>query len=546
MRDIILAGYGAWGRNLARNLDGLGRLGAVVDPRREALDACAKQHPAIRVEAGLDAVLKDPAFRAVVIATPAPTHADVAARALAAGKDVFVEKPMCLSVAEGRAMIDAAGKAGQVLMVGHILLYHPAVVRLKQSIDRGELGRILYVYSHRLNLGKIRTEESSFWSFAPHDIALINHLLGESPTSVQAYGGDYLTPAVHDVTLSNLEYPSGVKAHIFVSWLHPFKEQKLVVIGEKQMAVFCETAADKLVFYPHSVEWINRAPVPKKGEATPVPFEDAEPLRRECEHFLECVDTRTRPLTDGANGLAVVEVLAASDASIGRGGARIALKAGAPAPYFVHESAFVDKNVAIGPGTKVWHFCHVQEGARIGSRCILGQNVNIANDVKIGNNVKIQNNVSVYTGTEIEDDVFLGPSCVLTNVTNPRSQVNRHSLYEKTILKRGCSVGANATIVCGVTVGRYAFVGAGAVVTRDVPDYALMVGVPARQKGWISRHGVPLPAPGKDGVMTCPESGLRYREDPRGVVRCLDVPEDEPLPAPLAKGTRPYDDFKNR
>ena len=188
-------------------------------------------------------------------------------------------------------------------------------------------------------------------------------------------------------------------------------------------------------------------------------------------------------------------------------------------PYFVHESAYVDEGAEVGAGTKIWHFAHVMKGARIGERSIIGQNVNVDGGAVIGNNVKIQNNVSVYTGVVVEDDVFLGPSCVLTNVTNPRSQVNRHSLYETTLLKRGCTIGANATIVCGVTIGRYAFVGAGAVVTKNVPDFALVVGNPARQVGWMSRHGHRLESPDADGVMRCSETrlslqGSRTRRSP--------------------------------
>ncbi|MBI3178822.1 MAG: N-acetyltransferase [Deltaproteobacteria bacterium] len=213
------------------------------------------------------------------------------------------------------------------------------------------------------------------------------------------------------------------------------------------------------------------------------------------------------------------------------------------AGYFIHPSSFIDEPCEIGDGTRIWHFCHVSKGARLGERCNLGQNVFVAPDVVIGSNVKIQNNVSIYTGTVVEDDVFLGPSCVLTNVSNPRSQVLRHSLYEKTLLRRGCSIGANATVVCGVTVGRYAFVAAGAVVTRDVPDYALMMGVPAKQVGWMSRHGHRLAKPDASGVMRCPESNFRYQVR-EGVLRCLDLDEDAPLPAPLAVGKRSYDEMK--
>jgi UDP-2-acetamido-3-amino-2,3-dideoxy-glucuronate N-acetyltransferase len=214
-------------------------------------------------------------------------------------------------------------------------------------------------------------------------------------------------------------------------------------------------------------------------------------------------------------------------------------------PYFVHESSYVDEPCQIGAGTKIWHFCHVSKDARLGAGCNLGQNVFIASGVVIGDNVKIQNNVSVYTGTTVENDVFLGPSCVLTNISNPRSQVVRHSLYEETLLRRGCSIGANATIVCGTTVGRYAFVAAGAVVTKKVPDYALMAGVPARRIGWMSRHGYPLPEPDLEGLTTCPSSGYRYLEK-EGMLRCLDLDEDAELPEDQRTGTEAYETVKAR
>lgn len=212
------------------------------------------------------------------------------------------------------------------------------------------------------------------------------------------------------------------------------------------------------------------------------------------------------------------------------------------ATFFAHPTAVIDSPAEIGAGTKIWHFAHICAGARIGANCVFGQNTMVAGGVNIGDNVKVQNNVAIYTGTTIESDVFLGPSCVLTNVTNPRSQVNRHSLYEETRIRRGATVGANATIVCGVTLGRYSFISAGAVVTKDVPDYALMVGVPARQKGWMSRHGHAL----KGNVMICPESGYRYSEEQPGTLRCLDLDEEAPLPDGLRAGKVRYDDFKGR
>jgi UDP-2-acetamido-3-amino-2,3-dideoxy-glucuronate N-acetyltransferase len=211
--------------------------------------------------------------------------------------------------------------------------------------------------------------------------------------------------------------------------------------------------------------------------------------------------------------------------------------------YFVHPTAIVDSGAVIGAGSKIWHFAHISAGAVIGEKCIFGQNTFVADGVSIGGNVKAQNNVAIYTGTTIEDDVFLGPSCVLTNVTNPRSQVNRHSLYEQTLIRRGATVGANATIVCGITLGRYCFIAAGAVVTKSVPDYALIQGVPGRQAGWMSRHGHLL-RPDANGEIRCPESGYLYRTEADGSLRCLDFPENEPLPKMLATGLKCYAEFK--
>ena len=210
--------------------------------------------------------------------------------------------------------------------------------------------------------------------------------------------------------------------------------------------------------------------------------------------------------------------------------------------YSVHPSAVVDKGAEIGAGTKIWHFAHVCNGAVIGVNCSFGQNTMVAPGVSVGSNVKVQNNVSIYTGTIVEDDVFLGPSCVLTNVSNPRSQVSRRSLYEETLIRRGASIGANATIVCGTTIGRYAFISAGAVVTKDVPDYAMILGVPGLQRGWMSRHGHPLKEKDEDGRFLCPESGYRYQESD-GILVCIDIDEEDSLPESGATGSKPYREF---
>ena len=543
--NVAVIGMGYWGKNLVRNLHEIGVLRVVSDSDLSRHVTIEEKYSGVEFRQDYKSTLDDDHIQAVVIATPVASHYEIAKRALEAGKDVFVEKPLALDIAQGEELVSLAAQKHQILMVGHILNYHPAVIELKRLINEGALGRIQYIYSNRLNIGKIRTEENILWSFAPHDISVMLGLLGEEPCEVSCNGGAYLSKDIADVTMSEFLFPSGVRAHIFVSWLHPFKEQRLVVIGSEKMAVFDDTAEDKLKIYPHKVEWKNRLPTAVKAEAKIVTLADAEPLRAECEHFLECVKERKSPLSDGYEGLKVLRILHECQKAMDRD-ARYNPpdKTGNTAeerPYFVHPTAVVDEPCEIGAGTKIWHFSHVMKGAKIGERCIFGQNVNIDRDTVIGNNVKVQNNVSIYTGVTIEDDVFLGPSCVLTNVTNPRSQVIRHSLYEKTLLRRGASIGANATIVCGITVGRYAFIAAGAVVTSDVPDYAMMVGVPARQKGWISRHGLPLKDPDEDVIMTCPESGLRYKEVEPGVLRCLDLDEEETLPESMQVGNVFYD-----
>jgi UDP-2-acetamido-3-amino-2,3-dideoxy-glucuronate N-acetyltransferase len=547
---VAVVGMGYWGKNLVRNFYELGALSAVCDSNRSVETICQRDYRNVRFCPEFGPVLADPQITALALATPAVTHYALARAALEAGKDLFVEKPLAIEVGQGRELVELAKRKQRILMVGHILRYHPAIVKLQALIRGGALGKIQCLYSNRLNIGKIRTEENILWSFAPHDISVMLSLLNESPNHVSCQGGAYLSRNVFDVTLSQFDFASGVHAHIFVSWLHPFKEQRLVVIGSEKMAVFDDTAEHKLVLYPHKVEWRDRVPIAVKAKGEVVALEDQEPLKAECQHFLDSVAARTAPLTDGEEGLRVLSVLDACQQSLMKGGAVIATSAPgrqleAP-PYFVHTSAFVDEGAEVGAGTKIWHFSHVMRGARIGERCILGQNVNVDGGTVIGNNVKIQNNVSVYTGVVIEDDVFLGPSCVLTNVTNPRSQVNRHSQYERTTLKRGCTIGANATVVCGATIGRYAFVAAGSVVTRSVPDYALVMGNPARQAGWMSRHGHRLSGPDAQGILRCPEHGFRYKETQPGVLRCLDLDEEAPLPAEVSKSTRSYQELKGK
>jgi len=512
MIRIGLIGLGYWGKNLLRNLHGLGVLDAACDLREDALARFRDQYPGTRFTSDCAGLLADPQIDAVAIASDAASHHRLVRQALLAGKDVFVEKPLALTAADGEELAELAERHRRVLMVGHILHYHPAVLKLREMIRGGELGRVQYVYSNRLNIGKLRTEENILWSFAPHDISTILMLLDEEPTGVRAFGGAYVSEGVFDTTLTTLEFPRGVKGHIFVSWVHPYKEQKLIVVGTKGMAVFDDVAADKLVLYPHTIEWVEgKIPVAQKAVYQAVPLEPAEPLRREMEHFLECVAGRRRPFTDGREGVRVLRVLQAAQHSLQRQARAVPAPASPPAPpagAYVHETAVVDEGVTLGEGTKVWHFSHLMAGTRVGPRCVIGQNVVIGPDVTVGERCKIQNNVSLYRGVELEDEVFCGPSCVFTNVYNPRAFIERKHEFRRTLVRRGATIGANATIVCGVEIGRYALIGAGAVVKADVPEHAIVAGVPARRIGWACTCGTTLRFEGGSGE--CPSCGSAF------------------------------------
>ncbi len=318
MPAVAAIGLGHWGRNLARNLDGLGALAALHDASAEVRERFAAQYPHCPVVPALDQVLGDPAIEAVAIATPAATHGDVVALALNAGKHVFVEKPICLDVGDAQALKAQADGAGKVLMVGHLLLYHPAFRALSAAVRAGRLGRLRYIYSNRASLGKIRREENALWSFAPHDVSMILNLAGRMPRRVMASAGTYLSEGVADTTLSHLDFGDGVQAHVFVSWLHPYKEQRLVVVGDAGMAVFNDVAdgADKLLLYPHRAAWDGELPVISKADAEPIAYQAGEPLRIECQAFLDAVAGKAAPPSDAAEGIRVLTVLDACQRAI--------------------------------------------------------------------------------------------------------------------------------------------------------------------------------------------------------------------------------------
>lgn len=328
---ICVAGCGHWGKNLVRNFDALGALHGVFDTDAARRDAQRAAFPRARSYEQFEAVLADSDVHAVAIATPAEQHAPMAIATLQAGKDVFVEKPLALTAADGLRMVDAARRSGRLLMVGHLLMYHPAVQVVGQMVAAGDLGRLEYVYSNRLSMGKIRQEENALWSFAPHDISVILMLTGGAmPLQAAATGGSYLQPNIADVTMSTLLFDHGMRAHIFVSWLHPYKEQRLVVIGSKKMLVFEDSrATDKILLYDKEIAWKGGALEAAQSKGTPVPFDPLEPLRAECAHFLDCVASRKQPRTPGEDGVRVLEVLEACQRSMQLNGEPVQLSSSA-------------------------------------------------------------------------------------------------------------------------------------------------------------------------------------------------------------------------
>ena len=325
--QIALVGCGYWGKNLCRIFHELGVLSSVVDATENGQDTARSIAPNIQVTDSLDDVLRNDQIQGVALATPAETHSNLAIQAMEGGKDVFVEKPMALILEDAKKMKKVSEETSQILMVGHLLEYHPAVLKLREMIASGELGKINYIYSNRLNFGKVRTEENALWSFAPHDVAVILSLMEQAPLEVSSCGGSYLTSGVADTTMSNLRFQDESRAHIFVSWLHPFKEQRLVVVGDKKMAIFNDVAPfeEKLQLYPQNVEFDGSMPLLKKEDAEFVESANTEPLREECNHFLECIKSRKQPLTNAQSGIDVLQVLHACQNSIEQNGVPVSL-----------------------------------------------------------------------------------------------------------------------------------------------------------------------------------------------------------------------------
>lgn len=445
-----------------------------------------------------------------------------------------------------------ASDVGVCLMVDHLLQYSVHHRRLLQLVRSGFVGDITRVKMTRMNFGTVRTEENVLWSFTPHDVSVLLAICGdEVPSSVACVGQRVVSCGIEDYIDMSLRFESGVQAQIEASWMHPLKERRLVVYGTKGAVILNEAMPNPSAPKLQGFRWSAK----RKSDGSAVLIEKQEqdlvtclreatgdpngvdsgpekpPLLVAVEHFLECAGGNATPVTDGNEGMRVLKVLQAATESLEKHGITIPLSTGSQCPnVFVHSTAVVDSGAILGQGTRVWHFSHIMPGAKLGTACNIGQNVFIGAKAVLGRNVKVQNNVSIYDAVNIDDDVFLGPSCVLTNVKTPRSHVSRKHAFVATVISKGATVGANATIICGVKLGRYCFIGAGAVVTKDVPPHALVYGNPATIHGWVSTIGVKLTQVAEIGndkkVLQCSESKEVYMLYEKGK-DCLSGPRLE-------------------
>ncbi len=484
---LALIGGGYWGKNLVRDFNNCKVLDIICDLDINLIKEYNKKYPNIRTTNDFKDILNDEKITAICISLPAELHYKFAKMSLLANKDVYVEKPITLDIKEAEELIELAKEKNKILMVGHLLHYHPCIDKIKEIIKKGKIGKIKNIISNRLNLGKFRKQENVLWSFAPHDISIILNLCDNKlPNSVLCSGKSCITKGVHDITNSILKYDD-IYININVNWLNPYKEQKLSIIGDKGMILFDDTLkSGKIKYYPEYINLYDHSvPIAIKNNEQLIEVDSSKsPLLNECEHFIECCLKRKRPLTDGEEGLRVLKVLNYLQQSLDNN-KEIIIKNN----YYIHPSSIIDDMVEIGNGTKIWHFSHICSGAIIGKNCSIGQNVYIGNGVILGDNCKVQNNVSIYSGVEAEDYVFFGPSCVLTNDINPRCKYSKNGNYIKTKIETGVTLGANCTIVCGNKLGKYSLIGAGTVICKDVEPYSIMVGNPGKKIGTIDEFG---------------------------------------------------------
>ena len=470
---IGVIGYGRWSKNIVREMNKFNVIKMVCDINTEELDECNKLYPDITTTTNKYDILNNKYITGVCVVVPSELHYHITKEALENNKDVFVEKPLALSFKKGRELVKLAKEKNKILMIGHLMMYHSSIKKIKDIIDKGCIGKIKSITSNRLNFGIIRKTENVLWSFAPHDISMILFFCG-SPLAVRCNGNKI--SGKYGVVHLNMVYKN-LNAMINVNWMCPYKEQKLTIIGEKGIILFDDV--NKIVKYQNFLK-----------DSKLIPFDNNSPLYNECHSFIDACFSRKDTITCGNKSLETLFILDNAQKSLDEN-KMIYIKQYEPIVenIYIHPTAIIDDQVTIGMGTKVWHYSHISKNSYIGKNCVIGQNVYIGPQVIIGNNCKIQNNVSIYTGVILEDDVFMGPSCVTTNDINPRAKHPKNGIYKKTLIKKGASIGANAVIICDNIIGEYSMIGAGSVVTKNIDSYTVVIGNPARKYGTIDKQG---------------------------------------------------------
>jgi UDP-2-acetamido-3-amino-2,3-dideoxy-glucuronate N-acetyltransferase len=509
---IALIGAGYWGSKILSRLHALGVLHTVAVQNLNKYTDLAAKYPGPRWTTNLNEVWSNPDIVGVVIATPAPTHAALVEAALRSYKHVLCEKPLSMDLATARRLAELAQQHQRHLLVGHILRYHPAIQKIHQLIGQGLIGEIRSIHSQRMGFGKYPLNEDVLWGLAIHDLDLIPWLIGENPQKTHIDAPSPIAGKLLDTVSITLRFAEGRLGQIEASWTFPQRMRTLTITGTSGVLILEDLyPTPRLFFHAIHVRWMKGTVPHLTLDKVPesIPFDSVEPLMAELQHFLACVEGRETPRTP-------VEATLPAIALAEKLSRQVYPDTVPTLPYFVHPTALIDEDVEIGEGTKIWHFSHVLRGSRIGKNCVLGQNVVVGPFVKVGHNCKIQNNVSLYYGVELEDGVLCGPSCVFTNDKYPRAFIERRNEFLQTRVRRGATIGANATVMCGVTIGQFAMVGAGAVVTQDVPDHALVVGNPARQVGWVCTCGETL-SQRPDGLWHCPRCDSLYQETLKGL-----------------------------
>ncbi len=525
---LAVIGSGSRGPKLARHFAALGALKLICDRTAPPLPLPRERYPDVEICFDLPEVMAREDITGVAIATPADMQSTIAAQALCAGKHVFAQAPLALNNTQARELIQLAHKKKLTLMVGHRHHDHPGAKQLIKLIRSGDLGRIEYIHAEHLDSSRRVARQNVVQSHGVQDLSLILALAGEPPGNVFATGACDRRNPIADIATVHMTFSGGVQGHLFVSRRHPFKKCKVTVVGRSQTAVLDDLQPwrDKLLIYPHLAEDNTCRAKTVAGQPYRLTGHHEAPAAHACRRFLQCMTTGKQPVNAGAEDFQVVKILNIVEKNLNAGTGRESvqpigsttssteiniLKKEAPS---VHPTAVLAQDCQIGTDTKIQPFAHILSGSQIGRNCKIAQNVQVGPDVRVGENCTIQDNVAVYRGVTLEDNVFCGPSMVFTSIYNPRAEICKLSEVRPTLVRHGATLGANCTIVCGNTIGRYALVGAGSVVNRDIADHAIVVGNPAKQIGWACHCGEKL-----TGELRCPVCNGKYKRCENGLAK---------------------------